>query len=73
MSSSISSIEIQRFAVKYEPPTFVIEYKNKANGKILVKKIRLKKSIGVNANRLTDKIISTNFELLGLFFVFYRQ
>jgi transposase len=73
MSSSISSFEIQRFAVKYEPPTFVIEYKNKANGKIFVKKIRLRRIDGVNANQLTDKIISANLELLGMFFVFYRQ
>jgi hypothetical protein len=64
--SSISSIEIQRFAVKYEPPTFVIEYRNTANLKTYVKKIRLKKTIGVNANRLTDKIISSNLELLGI-------
>ena len=41
-----SDIEVRRFAIKYTPPTIVIEYKK--DGKLYMKKIRLnitKKSV----------------------------
>lgn len=52
-------------SVKYEPPTLVIEYKNKATQKTYLKKMRLKNIASSTAIRLTDKIISQNLDLLG--------
>ena len=34
-----NEVEVRRFAIKYSPPTIVIEYKK--NGKLYMKKIKL--------------------------------
>ena len=56
---------MKRFAVKYDPPTLVVEYLNTGNGKTYVKKIRLIGVIGDDATRLTEKIINENHDVLG--------
>ena len=58
-------LEVKRFAVKYEPPTLVVEYLNIGSGKTYVKKIRLIGAIGDDATRLTEKIINENDDVLG--------
>lgn len=63
--SSSSGLKLEKFAVKYEPPTLVVEYCNKATGKTFLKHFRLRGKIGVDASRVTDKIIAENHELLG--------
>lgn len=57
--------EVKRFAVKYEPPTLVVEYLNIGSGKTYIKKIRLIGAIGDDATRLTEKIINENDDVLG--------
>jgi hypothetical protein len=37
----MEDIEVKRFAVKYDPPTLVVEYKT-SNGALFLKKIRIK-------------------------------
>lgn len=37
----MEDIEVKRFAVKYDPPTLVVEYKT-ATGALFLKKIRIK-------------------------------
>jgi hypothetical protein len=63
--SRADSLEVKRFAVKYEPPTLVVEYLNIGSGKTYVKKIRLIGDIGDDATRLTEKIINENDDVLG--------
>ena len=63
--SSSSGLKLEKFAVKYEPPTLVVEYSNKSTGKTFLKKFRFCGKIGVDASRVTDKIIAENYELLG--------
>lgn len=59
------SIQVMKFGVKYDPPTFVIEFLNNTNGKTYLKKIRLMGALGSDAVRLTDRIISENGDILG--------
>jgi hypothetical protein len=37
----MEEVEVQRFAVKYSPPTLVVEYRT-GSGALFLKKIRLK-------------------------------
>lgn len=61
----MSNLEVQKFAVKYDPPTFVIQYRNSITHKNFLKNIRLKVGIKANADKVTDKIIGENSDLLG--------
>ena len=61
----MSSLEVQKFAIKYDPPTFVIQYRNNETGKNFLKNIRLRIGRKANAGKVTDKIISENPDLLG--------
>ena len=63
--SSSSGFRLEKFAVKYEPPTLAVQYCNKASGKTYLKHFRLCGKIGADAIRVTDKIIAENYELLG--------
>lgn len=59
------SIKVMKFGVKYDPPTLVIEYLNNLNGKTFLKKVRLIGTLGFDATKLAEKIISQNSDLLG--------
>ena len=61
----MSSLEVQKFAIKYDPPTFVIQYRNNETGKNFLKNIRLKIGRKADADKVTNKIISENADLLG--------
>lgn len=55
-------VEVRRYAIKYSPPTIVIEYKK--DGKLYIKKIRLKITEKSDANRIVKKLIRQNSDLL---------
>jgi hypothetical protein len=57
-----SGVEVRRYAVKYTPPTIVIEYKK--DTKLYVKKIKLKISTKSDAKRIVHKLIKQNSDLL---------
>ena len=61
----MSHLEVKKFAIKYEPPTFIIQYQDTSNGKNFLKNIRLKKVAGVDSGKLTNKLIKENPDLLG--------
>lgn len=61
----MSHLEVKQFAVKYNPPTLVIQYRNNTNGKTFLKNIRLIGTLITDAEKLTDKIIQDNYDLLG--------
>ena len=65
LAFSDMSIQVMKFGVKYDPPTFVIEYLNNANGKTYLKKIRLLGALGTDAVRLAERITSENDYLLA--------
>jgi len=57
-----AGVEVRRFAVKYTPPTIVIEYKK--DSKLYIKKIKLKINTKSDAARIVHKLIKQNSDLL---------
>jgi centrosomal protein CEP19 len=63
-----ASIEVRRFAIKFEPPTLVVEYQKHL--KTYVKKIKLNTKGGSSSlegrvKALTDLIIENNIDVVG--------
>lgn len=58
----VDVVEVRRYAIKYTPPTIVIEYKK--NNKLYIKKIKLNISAKSDAKRIVHKLIKQNSDLL---------
>mmetsp|Transcript_14938 Transcript_14938/g.22478 ORF Transcript_14938/g.22478 Transcript_14938/m.22478 type:complete len:146 (+) Transcript_14938:53-490(+) len=54
---------VRRFAIKYSPPTLVVEYKSGSS--IFLKKIRIKKRKNITEERICDKLMEMYPSVLG--------
>lgn len=55
---------LKRYAIKYEPPTFLVEYENDLTEKKYVRKIKFKAQ-GKSPEELTKKILKENSDIMA--------
>lgn len=72
--SEHGSIEVRRYALKYQPPTLIVEYYDRKPRKKKVRNITFKKSVhGTDAETLAEKVVDRNSDILAPSIVSFTQ